>query len=103
MCLWNQFLHTYDYAYERVTLNGSQVVYEADGSWRVVIAHRDPGHPNWISTAGHSRGRIWFRWFLPETTPVRPDARVVRLDAGPGGLDAAGSEPGSGPVASEGS
>ena len=22
VCLWNQFLHTYDYAYERVTLNG---------------------------------------------------------------------------------
>ena len=53
VCLWNQFLHTYDYAYEQVTLNGTQVVYEADGSWRVVVARPDPGHPNWISTAGH--------------------------------------------------
>ena len=80
VCLWNQFLHTYDYAYERVTLNGTQVVYEDDGSWRVVVAPRDPGHPNWISTAGHGRGRIWFRWFLPETTPIRPTTRVVRLE-----------------------
>lgn len=79
VCLWNQFLHTYDYAYERVTLNGGQVAYEADGSWRLVVAHRDPGHPNWISTAGHPRGRIWFRWFLPERTPGRPAARVVPL------------------------
>ena len=38
VCLWNQFLHTYDYAYERVTLNGAQVVYEDDGSWRLVVA-----------------------------------------------------------------
>ncbi len=80
VCLWNQFLHTYDYAYERVTLNGSQITYEADGSWRVVIAGRDPGHTNWISTAGHSQGRIWFRWFLPESTPDRPTARVVHID-----------------------
>ena len=76
VCLWNQFLHTYDYAYERVTLNGDQAVYEPDGSWRLVVARRDPGHPNWISTAGHSRGRIWFRWFLPEATPARPTTRA---------------------------
>jgi len=81
VCLWNQFLHTYDYAYERVTLNGDQVTYEPDGSWRLVIAPHDPGHPNWISTAGHARGRIWFRWFLPEVTPLQPNARVVRVGA----------------------
>ena len=79
VCLWNQFLHTYDYAYERVTLNGAQVVYEEDDSWRLIVAQRDPGHPNWISTAGHDRGRIWFRWFLPEVTPARPVTRVLAL------------------------
>ncbi|MGH9019176.1 MAG: DUF1214 domain-containing protein [Acidimicrobiales bacterium] len=80
VCLWNQFLHTYDYAYETVTLNGGQVVYEPDGSWRVLIAPRDPGRRNWISTAGHRRGRIWFRWFLPAETPARPAARVTTRD-----------------------
>lgn len=80
VCLWNQFLHTYDYAYERVTRNGGQVTYEPDGSWRLVIAARDPGHPNFISTAGHPRGRIWFRWFLPAQTPERPQTRVVPID-----------------------
>jgi hypothetical protein len=79
VCLWNQFLHTYDYDYERVTLNGTQVVYEPDGSWHLVVAQRDPGHPNWISTAGHARGRIWFRWFLPEVTPSQPTTWVVRI------------------------
>jgi hypothetical protein len=78
-CLWNQFLHTYNYDYERVTINGGQVSYEPDGSWRIVVAHRDPGHPNWVSTAGHPRGRIWFRWFYPAETPKRPTTRVVKI------------------------
>jgi hypothetical protein len=79
MCLWNPFLHTYNYDYERVTINGAQVRYEDDGSWVVVVAHDDPGHPNWVSTAGHRRGRIWFRWFLPEATPEQPTVEVVPL------------------------
>ena len=79
MCLWNPFLHTYNYDYERVTINGAQVRHEPDGSWVIVVAPGDPGHPNWVSTAGHRRGRIWFRWFLPEATPERPTAEVVAL------------------------
>ncbi len=81
LCLWNPFMQTYDYRYERVTLNGTQVRYQHDGSWRIVIAARDPGTPNWISTADHPTGRLWFRWFLPEALPARPTARVLPLDA----------------------
>jgi hypothetical protein len=77
VCLWNRFLHTYNYDYERVTINGGQIVYNDDGSWTIVIAHRDPGHPNWVSTSGHRRGRIWFRWFHPVATPERPTTRVI--------------------------
>ena len=80
VCLWNRFMHTYNYDYERVTLNGGQCVYEPDGSWKIVVAHRDPGHPNWISTQGHPHGRIWFRWFLPEATPEQLATRVVPVD-----------------------
>jgi hypothetical protein len=80
LCLWNQFLHTYNYDYERVTINGSEVAYNADGSWTLVVAHRDPGHPNWLSTAGHPRGRLWFRWFHPASTPDRPATKVVPID-----------------------
>lgn len=79
LCLWNQFLHTYDYDAERVTINGEQVAYEGDGSWRIVVAAHDPGHPNWVSTAGHPQGRIWFRWFLPAETPSRPTTKVVPI------------------------
>jgi len=83
LCLWNPFLHTYNYDYERVTINGTQVQYEADGSWKIVIAPRDPGHPNWVSTAGHHRGWVWFRWFLPDETPERPRSEVVELAPSP--------------------
>ena len=83
LCLWNPFLHTYDSAYERVTINGAHVRYEPDGSWRIVVSDRDPGHPNWVSTAGRERGLIWLRWFLPEETPARPVCRVVDVDQVP--------------------
>lgn len=77
MCLWNPYLQTYDYRYEQVTINGGQVKCQGDGSWKIVVAARDPGIPNWVSTAGHRQGVIWFRWFLPESMPMRPQARVV--------------------------
>jgi hypothetical protein len=79
MVLWNPFLHSYDYAYERVAINGGQVSYEDDGSWKIVIARRDTGHPNWVSTAGHPKGLIWFRWFLPTKTPEPISASVVLI------------------------
>jgi hypothetical protein len=89
LCLWNPLLHTYDPAYDRVTINGHQVVPEDDGSWRIVVAAADPGHPNWISTQGRTSGLLWFRWFLPAETPGRPACRVVPL-AEAGGVGEAG-------------
>lgn len=79
LCLWNPFLHTFDYGAERVTLNGGQVRYADDGSWTVVVSGRDPGHPNWVSTARRRSGLVWLRWFLPERTPDPLETRVVPL------------------------
>ena len=80
MCLWNRLLHTYNYDYEPVTINGSQVHYESDGSFIIVVSARRPAHPNWVSTAGHRSGRIWFRWFLPAETPEQPQVEVLPLE-----------------------
>lgn len=81
VCLWNQFLHTYNYDYDPyVTANGSRIQSDDDGNWRIIISHRDPGVPNWICTQGRPHGRIWFRWFLPEHTPERVTAEVVPVD-----------------------
>lgn len=82
LCLWTPFLTTYNYEYdEPVSINGRRVVHEPDGSWTIVVASRNPGHPNWVSTTGHRRGRLWFRWFYPDATPQRPSCEVVRLDS----------------------
>ena len=43
LCLWNPFMHTYNYDYERVTINGAKTVLDADGSWTIVVAEHDPG------------------------------------------------------------
>jgi hypothetical protein len=83
LCLWNPLLHTYDFTRERVSINGAEVTYEPDGSWRIVISDQDPGHPNWVSTAGRPKGLIWLRWFLPEQTPARPSCRVVNIAKAP--------------------
>lgn len=77
LCLWNPLLHTYNYDRGPVTINGMQITYEDDGSWVVVVSEADPGHPNWVSTQGHRRGRIWLRWFLPSDTPEELVCRVV--------------------------
>ena len=77
LCLWNPLLHTYNYDRDRVTINGRQVQYEADGSWIVVVSDADTGHPNQVSTQGHGTGRIWLRWFLPDHTPEPLRCTVV--------------------------
>ncbi len=86
VCLWNELLHTFNYDYSPlsgpVTLNGSQITSDEDGGWTLVVAARDPGRPNWISTQGHRHGLIWFRWFLPDETPERPTTEVVKLTDG---------------------
>ena len=43
----------------------------------MVIAHRDPGVPNWLDTEGRPSGTIFWRFLEPEQTPERPRTRVV--------------------------
>jgi hypothetical protein len=75
-------MESLDYRYHRIHVNSKTAVYEPDGSIRIVVAHRDPGHPNWIRTAGHLHGTMCFRWVRPEVDdPPRPGCRVVKLGA----------------------
>ena len=82
LCLWNPFLHTYNYEYERVTINGGQVEYEDDGSWTVVIAHRDPGRPNWVSTQGHPAAASGCVGSCPTPRPRRSRPRSCSSGSG---------------------
>ena len=79
--LWNRHLQTFDYAHRTVALNRAQTVLESDGTFRAVIAHRDPGVPNWLDTEGRPFGLVFWRYFLPEGPIERPLAEVVPVDS----------------------
>jgi hypothetical protein len=68
-----------DDAYNRIILNNSHAVIQPDGSCRVVIAHRDPGTPNWLNPLGHRQGIVFFRWLMPESAPEPPTASLTKL------------------------
>jgi len=79
--LWNRFLQTYDYVHRPVGRNRANTVLEADGSFRLVLAHRDPQVPNWLDTEGRPSGQLFWRFFLPEGDIETPRAEVVPFDA----------------------
>jgi hypothetical protein len=79
--LWNRQMQTFDYLRGRVSLNRAQAVADADGSVRVVIAHRDPGVANWLHTEGRPFGLVFWRFMLPEGPIATPEAEVVPMDS----------------------
>jgi hypothetical protein len=67
--LWNMHLQTLEYRFRRTSLNRRQMRLAADGGFRIVVAHRDPGVPNWLDTEGHVLGLDFWRFVLPESEP----------------------------------
>jgi hypothetical protein len=78
--IMNFWMESLEWRDRRVSLNNAQARREADGkAVRIVIAGRDPGHPNWIDTAGHSEGLMSLRWARNPRLP-EVQARVVPVD-----------------------
>jgi hypothetical protein len=77
--LWNQQLAAFEYRDRSVSLNRAQTELLPDGSYRMVVAARDPGVPNWLDTEGHREGTMFWRFLLPEDKPEKPRCRVVPL------------------------
>jgi len=79
--LWNAFMQSYDFASRRISLNRNQIEYEKDGSYRIVVAHRDPGVPNWLDTEGRPKGHMYWRYLFPISDPGKPKTKVVKVDS----------------------
>ena len=79
VCLWNRHLQTFDYASRSISLNRAQTVADADGRFTAVIAHTDPGTPNWLDTEGRPFGIVYWRFMLPEGEIETPQAEVIPL------------------------
>ena len=75
--LYNAWLESYDYTRHRIGLNHTQLRHGADGSFEVCLAHRDPGHPNWLDTAGHHAGYLVARTLLGEGEPSALEIEVI--------------------------
>jgi hypothetical protein len=74
----NYWMESLDYRYYTIHTNMHLAQYRDDGSVRIVVAHADPGVPNWINTVGHSSGTMCFRWFRAQEKP-QPLTRVVKF------------------------
>jgi hypothetical protein len=66
-----------DFQNRQSSLNSEQVRVDSDGLVRIVVAHRDPGHPNWLDTEGNRRGIVWYRWLVFEGGQAAPLSKVV--------------------------
>jgi hypothetical protein len=85
--LWGESL---DYANHQSSLNVHQAEPDDDGEGddgegvlRYVVAHRDPGVPNWVDTTGLPEGFMAQRWTYADTPAEMPTiaATVVPFDA----------------------
>ena len=80
MSLANWWWEAIDFTARQSSLNHAQARLDADGVFRGVIAHEDPGVPNWLDTAGHERGTLIARFVMAEEAPVIR-SRSVKLAA----------------------
>ena len=76
----NYWMESLDYRHFTIHTNKHHAHYEADGSVRLIVAHEDPGLPNWLDTAGHTSGTMCFRW-VRAAEPPQPGCRVVKLSS----------------------
>jgi hypothetical protein len=74
--LCDPWFKTLEFASRQTSLNHLQAQVSADGRFRCVIAHRDPGIQNWLDTTGNREGMIQYRWIWTTTNP-QPSLRSV--------------------------
>ena len=76
--LGSLWFHSLDFSNRQTSLNGRQAKVDSDGRLRIVVAHEDPGVPNWLDTAGHREGLLQFRWIWTKDNP-QPSLRTVKF------------------------
>lgn len=66
----NYWWETMDYRYRLCSTNCHHAVLEDDGELLLVVAHDDPGLPNWLDPSGHEAGYITVRWIGAQSCPT---------------------------------
>jgi hypothetical protein len=78
--LVNYWLQSLDYLGRITSLNARQAHVDDDRRIRYVLAHRDPGVPNWLDVTGHRWGGMLFRTALTREA-AHPTTTLLPLDA----------------------
>jgi hypothetical protein len=73
--VWSRSLN---FTHRQTSVNMRHAKVDADGGFRAVVAHRDPGVANWIDTTGRNQGTVVFRNYRAMGAPV-PATRKVKL------------------------
>jgi hypothetical protein len=74
--LCDLWFKTTDWPNRKASINHRQAHLDADGRCRIVVAHQDPGIPNWLDTAGEQTGVLQYRWIWTENNPKPTLSRV---------------------------
>jgi hypothetical protein len=79
LTLASPWMESFDNRYTTTNLNNKNAKRSDDGSWRLVVAPKNPGlHvENWLDTGGRLEGYMIVRWILADGPP-HPSARVVK-------------------------
>jgi hypothetical protein len=77
----NFWMESLDYRYHNICINMQGATYDSKGKVKVLVAHEDPGLPNWIETADHREGTMCWRWYRihPGSKAIEPTCRVVKI------------------------
>ena len=74
----NPWHESVDYRKRKTSRTHDDVTVDPDGKVRFLVAHAPADHPNYLETAGHSRGFMTFRW-VGEREMVAPLPKVTKL------------------------
>ncbi|MGI9285996.1 MAG: DUF1214 domain-containing protein [Pseudomonadales bacterium] len=76
----NYWWESMDYRYRLCSTNCHHATLEDNGELLLVVAHQDPGVPNWLDPSGHVEGYITLRWIGAANYPI-PECQQMKREA----------------------
>lgn len=74
----NYWMESLDYRHHRICINKHAARYDERGGVTLILSRQDPGHPNWLQTAGLRQGTLCLRW-VGARQHCHPTTRVVKV------------------------
>ena len=78
--IYNAWWESPDVQNRQTSISHKHAYVDSDGRFRAVLAHRDPGVPNWLDTADAARGFMFYRWLRPTGEMPTPTAVLTTVD-----------------------